>query len=153
MAEKSVSASRVAAATVADGILTHVGYIYEPIRQYYNPLAEAGVELAREFVTSVENDIFSDQAVMDQLNELGTINAYDTGSAETATEAYAVAKDNDTYTVEVWSRSNTTDAWIKVLYMTIAPSGSSYKGTITIRTGDEGTPEGQLFKVDYDGNC
>ncbi|NBC28570.1 MAG: hypothetical protein GVY29_01095 [Spirochaetes bacterium] len=138
-------ASVVPQATDAE-VIDYVGYVYAPVREHYNPIAQGAIDFTVEMLTAVEDNILSNGVIMNRLDNQGEVSGYEDGE----TSAYRVTKPAaDTYTVELWAQSD--GAWQKNIDLTIEPSGDGWKGTIIARNTDD-PAKNTLYQVDFDEN-
>ena len=127
-------------------VIDYVGYVYAPVREHYNPIAQGAIDFTVEMLTAVEDNILSNGVIMNRLDNRGEVSGYEDGE----TSAYRVIKPAaNTYTVELWAQSD--GAWQKNIDLTVEPSGDGWKGTIIARNTDD-PAKNTLYRVDFDEN-
>jgi hypothetical protein len=131
-------------------VIEYVDYVYRPVRDSFNPLAQAAIDVTNQLLASVEESVLSNSEVMGVLEAQGVISGYNDDN----TEAYKVELDTesgtDVYTVQIWDTSGDTAQ--KTLHMTFQESGEGYKGELTIRDTSANAEEGEIYNVQFDAN-
>ncbi len=133
-----------------DSVIDYVDYVYRPVRNSFNPLAQAAIDVTNELLGEVESAVLSNENVMGILESEGEFSGYN----DDETEAYQVTLDTstgaDVYTVQIWKAAD--GAWRKDLHMQFQESGDGYKGALTIRNTESGAEEGELYQIDFDAD-
>lgn len=141
------SASTVEPQADATATLDYVDYVYTPVRDAYNPIAQSAIDFVAETLQSLEENVLSNGFLMNRLDNQGVISGYE----ENDTRAWRVTKDEgEIYTVELWAQ--TDGVWTKELHMDVESSGEGWKGTIVARGGDNDSGNRPLYEVVFDAN-
>ncbi|MBI9101725.1 MAG: hypothetical protein JEY99_04880 [Spirochaetales bacterium] len=125
---------------VSDTVITHLAYLYNPVRNEFNLMAENVIEFIRDLLDSVEINVLNNDDFMAYLAE----NDSWTNIPSTGTKSgYLIEKGTieGDYTLECWE----DDALI--LYLEFTEDGNNFEGTAWV-AGTE-TDDGIYYRADF----
>ncbi len=130
----------VTEATVFEG----VEEIFNPVRERYNPLASTVIDTINSSLTAIDEKIFLNTTVMNNLNKDGLV----TLTYDNETSKARVTKNGDIYTVELWTSLSGT--WLKYLHVSFSRDGDRYSGTITGREQELDSTYRKEYEIKFD---
>ncbi len=110
-------------------IIDSLKYIFNPVRDTYNPLAAEAIRFTRLLLADISEAIFQNKDIMRSLHEEGLVEL--TYEEEDTTHKARLTKNGSSYAIEAWKILE--DTWFKFLDLRFAKEGERYYGTIYTR--------------------
>ncbi len=130
--------------TTVDDMLESIRNIYNPVRDWYNPLAAAAIDQTNLLLQEIEKNIFQNPDLMKIIYAEGVFEHTD----DNATQKGRITYNENTYRVEFWISLEQT--WLKHLDVEFTKEGERYFGRIFIREQQANPENRPEFRIDFD---
>lgn len=128
--------------TTAPEVIDYIGYVYAPVRETYNPLADQALAYINELFSTLDSDVFDSYYIMRDLNDKGICK----GTSADQSEKYFITKVDNAYTVQLWKLVDRV--WVKTLHLTLTKSESDYSGTAYARAASVSSDRTE-YRLDF----
>ncbi|MCP4713995.1 MAG: hypothetical protein GY868_02670 [Deltaproteobacteria bacterium] len=118
--------------------------IYNPVREWFNPLANKALNFSRNLLQNMTDNIFSNKQLMQRLSDVGLVEL----TFDKDTQKARITRRDSTFELELWVIDS--GVWLKHLNAVFVKNDTRLRGTVYVLDDTAGSGPQPLYRIEFD---